>query len=71
PRFSWRHDVHGISPGPGGNFIEGNKAVTLGVAASYLNEWVADFSYTNFFGAGSQNLLNDRDFLAFSLSYSF
>lgn len=71
PRFSWRHDVSGITPGPGGNFIEGNKAITLGVAASYLNKWEADFSYTNFFGAGSQNLLNDRDFLAFSLSYSF
>ena len=71
PRIAWRHDVSGITPGPGGNFIEGNKAITLGVSASYQNEWLADFSYTNFFGAGSQNLINDRDYLSFSMSYSF
>lgn len=71
PRIAWRHDVSGITPGPGGNFIEGNKAITLGVAAGYQNEWLADLSYTNFFGAGSQNLINDRDYMSFSLSYSF
>ena len=71
PRIAWRHDVSGITPGPGGNFIEGNKAITLGVAAGYQNEWLADLSYTNFFGAGSQNLINDRDYVSFSLSYSF
>ena len=31
PNFSWQHDVTGTSPGPGGNFIEGRKALTLGV----------------------------------------
>lgn len=71
PRIAWRHDVSGISPGPGGNFIEGNKAITLGVSAGYQNEWLADLSYTNFFGAGTQNLLNDRDYVSFSLGYSF
>ena len=71
PRVEWRHDVSGNSPGPGGNFLEGNKVITVGVGASYQNTWQADVSYTNFFGAGSQNLLQDRDFLAFSLGYSF
>jgi hypothetical protein len=71
PRVEWRHDVSGNSPGPGGNFIEGNKVITVGVGASYQHAWQADVSYTNFFGADSQNLLQDRDFLAFSLSYSF
>ncbi len=71
PRVEWRHDVSGNSPGPGGNFIEGNKAVTLGIGASYQNAWQADLSYTGFFGAGSQNLIHDRDFLAFSVGYSF
>ena len=23
PRFGWQHDVNGVSPGPGGNFVEG------------------------------------------------
>ena len=71
PRFGWRHDVRGNTPGPGGNFIEGFKQVTLGVSADYQNTWKADMSYTSFFGAGSQNLLQDRDFAAVSISYSF
>jgi hypothetical protein len=71
PRIGWRHDVDGNTPGPGGNFVEGNKQVTVGVAATYQNAWKADFSYTSFFGAGSQNLLQDRDFTAFSISYAY
>lgn len=70
PRFSWQHDVNGISPGPGGNFIEDRKAITLGLKAIYQNQWEADISYTNFFGAGRYNLLNDRDFVALTLKYS-
>ena len=71
PRFAWSHDVQGNTPGPGGNFLSGRKAVTLGVGFDYQNEWQADLSYTNFFGAGRHNLLNDRDFVAFNLKYSF
>ncbi len=71
PRFAWSHDVSGITPGPGGNFLEGRKAATVGVGVDYQNEWQADFSYTNFFGAGRYNLLNDRDFFAFNVKYSF
>jgi hypothetical protein len=71
PRIEWRHDVSGITPGPGGNFVEGAKVVTAGLGATYQNVWQADLSYTSFFGAGSQNLLLDRDFLSLSVSYSF
>ncbi len=71
PRFAWSHDVNGITPGPGGNFLEGRKAATLGVGLDYQNEWQADISYTNFFGAGRYNLLRDRDFVAVNLKYSF
>lgn len=71
PRFAWRHDVGGIAPVGLSGFREDSKAITLGVSGTYLNEWVADFSYNNFFGAGRHNLLNDRDFVAFSISYSF
>ncbi|MDT8440592.1 MAG: DUF1302 domain-containing protein [Desulfuromonadales bacterium] len=71
PRLAWAHDVDGNSPGPGGNFIEHRKAVTVGLEANYLNSWSADLSYTDFFGAGRYNLLNDRDFLAFNVKYSF
>jgi len=71
PRIAWQHDVDGISPGPGGNFIEGRKAITVGLGADYLNTWSADISYTNFFGAGRYNLINDRDVIAANLKYSF
>lgn len=71
PRFAWRHDVSGITPGPGGNFLEGRKAISLGLGFTYQNDWQADLSYTSFFGAGEQNLLQDRDFTSFSISYSF
>ena len=71
PRFALAQDVSGITPGPGGNFIEGRRAITLGITSDYQNTWVADFSYTSFQGAGRHNLLNDRDFAAFNLNYSF
>lgn len=70
PTFAFRHDFSGNSPGPGGNFLEGRKAVTLGVEANLRNEWSAELSYTNFFGAGRHNLINDRDFISFNIKYS-
>ena len=69
--MAFQHDVDGITPGPGGNFLEDRKAITLGLGANYKNQWAADLSYTDFYGAGRHNLLNDRDFLSFNLKYSF
>ena len=71
PRIAFNHDVNGISPGPGGNFIEGRRSTTLGVEANYLNQWAADLSYTRFYGAGLLNLVGDRDFMSFTVRYSF
>ncbi|MFU8877030.1 MAG: DUF1302 family protein [Wenzhouxiangellaceae bacterium] len=68
---AFNHDVTGTSPGPGGNFIEGRKSVTLGLGFDYQAQWRLNFSYTNFFGAGTNNLLRDRDFVSGVLSYSF
>jgi hypothetical protein len=71
PRFAWQHDVDGNTPGPGGNFIEGRQALTAGVAAGYLSAWEFDLSYTMYDGAGRYNLINDRDFVAAVVKYSF
>jgi len=71
PRLGWQQDVSGTTPGPGGSFVDGRKQLTLGVAFNYLNEWVFDFSYTTYMGAGKYNLLKGRDFFAASVSYSF
>ena len=71
PRLGWAHDVHGTTPGPGGAFIDGRKQLTLGVAFNYLNEWIFDFSWTTYMGAGEFNMLKDRDFVSASVRYSF
>ena len=71
PRIGFNHDVSGTAPGPGGNFVEDRKSVTVGVGLNYLQKWVVDFSYTAFTGAGRYNLLRDRDFLSASVRYSF
>jgi hypothetical protein len=71
PRIAWSHDVEGNTPGPGGSFIEDRKAVTYGIGASYQSTWSADLSYTDYFGANRYNLLNDRDFVALNIKYSF
>ena len=71
PRIAFNHDVKGITPGPGGNFLEGRKSITVGVEANYLQQWVFDLSYTGFNGGGELNQIYDRDFYSFSVKYSF
>ncbi len=71
PRFSWQHDVSGTTPGPGGNFVEGRYGLTLGVAANLRAKWEIDTSWTKFGGAGRYNDINDRDFVAATIKYSF
>lgn len=71
PRIAFAHDVNGISPGPGGNFIENRKSGTIGVEGNYLSKWAVDLSYSAFWGAGNLNLIRDRDFAAFTVKYSF
>ncbi len=71
PRFSFAHDVNGISPGPGGSFIEDRMALTVGLGFQYRINLEWDLSYTRFSGAGRYNLINDRDFLAGNVKYSF
>ncbi len=71
PRVAFNHDVNGTTPGPGGNFVEGRKSLTLGSEFIYLNQWSFDASFTSFFGASDRNLIRDRDFVSFSVRYSF
>ncbi|HEU0152276.1 MAG TPA: DUF1302 domain-containing protein [Arenimonas sp.] len=71
PRVAFNHDVSGTTPGPGGNFLEDRKSLTLGVEANYLNKLVFDLSYTSFGGAKQYNQIHDRDFASFTVKYSF
>ncbi len=70
PNVAWSHDVKGYSPGPGANFEEGRKAVSLGLDAEYQNTYTASLAYTNFFG-GEFTTVNDRDFVALSFGANF
>ncbi|KAA0949650.1 MULTISPECIES: DUF1302 domain-containing protein [unclassified Pseudomonas] len=70
PSVAWSHDVKGYSPGPGANFEEGRKAVSLGVDAEYQNTYTVSLNYTNFFG-GDFSTVDDRDFVALSAGVNF
>ncbi|WP_395502753.1 DUF1302 domain-containing protein [Ectopseudomonas mendocina] len=70
PNVAWSHDVKGYSPGPGGNFEEGRKAISIGLDADYQNTYTASLSYTNFFD-GKYSTVDDRDFVALSFGMSF
>jgi len=71
PSLAYVHDVRGNTPNPLGNFIEGRQSLNLAVEFVWQNRWSAELRYVNFFGAGSQNLLADRDYVATTLKYSF
>jgi hypothetical protein len=71
PRISWGHDVDGVTPGPGGSFIAGRQALSVGIQAAYQNAWQVDFSYTRYQGADRYNLINDRDFIGGFIKFSF
>ncbi|MFN7521385.1 MAG: DUF1302 family protein, partial [Lysobacteraceae bacterium] len=71
PRVAFNHDVDGISPNPGGNFLEGRKSLTLGAEFNYLNDWIFDLAWTKFSGGEPYNQIADRDFASASVRYSF
>ncbi len=71
PHITWSQSVSGVSPGPGGAFLGGRYAYTVGVTASTRQRWELDVSYSNYGGDGQYNLLRDRDFIAASVKFSF
>lgn len=70
PFAVFKHDFEGNSHQTG-NFIEGRKAYTLGLRASYLNSLEAEIQYTEFYGAGQNNGARDRDNIGLNVKYSF
>jgi Protein of unknown function (DUF1302) len=70
PRFVFSRDVDGVTPAPSSTFLEGRRVLSLGLNADYL-QLEADFSCFRFWGAGRDNLMRDRDYLQFRLTYSF
>lgn len=68
PNMAWSHDVSGY--GPNDSFIQGAKAVSVGLDGNYLNKYTVSLSYTDFFG-GRYNTMTDRDFVSLSLGVNF
>ena len=71
PQIAYYNDFKGTSPVPVANFIEGRQTVSLSVGTGALGLWDVKLGYTNSFGGGRYNLLNDRDFMSLTASYSF
>ncbi len=65
----FKHDVNGNSHRTG-NFVEGKKALTVGVDAKIYNTLNMGLKYTDFYD-GTNNKLRDRDNVALNMSYSF
>lgn len=71
PHVAWFQDVGGTTPTPGGAFVEGRKAFNVGFSVDYNNTWLLQLDYSNIFGGGRFNLVHDRDFIRFQLSYFY
>ena len=69
PRIMYKDDVDGNSTQ--GVFIEGRKELIAGLRTSFLSSASVDISYRTFWGAGNNNLINDRDYLDVVFKYEF
>ncbi|HEX4879918.1 MAG TPA: DUF1302 domain-containing protein [Limnobacter sp.] len=71
PSIAWSHDVDGWSPEPGQAFNEGRQSVGLGLGFEFDANTRASVTYTKFGNGADFDPLKDRDFVAFTASYSF
>ena len=65
------HDVEGVGPGLGQNFVEGRKQIISGVRWDYLSKYLGELRYTWFTGGGVRDAQRDRDNLLLWLGYQF
>ncbi|MBX9914132.1 MAG: DUF1302 domain-containing protein [Pseudomonadaceae bacterium] len=70
PYAVYKSDFEGNSSQTG-NFVDGRQAYTLGLRASYLSSLEAELAYTEFYGAGQDNVVRDRDNIGMNVKYSF
>ena len=65
------HDLRGVGPGIGQNFVEGRKQILAGVRLDYLSRYTGELRYTWYTGGGHRDALRDRDNLLITLGYLF
>lgn len=66
PSIAWNHNFEGNSH-QAGSYVEGDKAYTLGLGASYQNTLEGEIAYTDFVDSG----IDDRDNIGINVKYSF
>ena len=70
PFLVFTHDVKGVSPGLGENFLQGRKLAVVDLHFAY-GAFDASLTQNFLFGGGNRNTLNDRDFFSVSLGMHF
>lgn len=68
--FGFFHDVEGVAPGLGQNFVAGRKQALLGLRFDYLSKWVGEIRHTWFTGS-DRDSARDRDNLLVFVGYQF
>ena len=63
-----------MTPGPGGAFVEERKTITAALDVQYTQRWTGTLSYVRDFdgiriNGVPANLLKDRDWVRFSVTY--
>ncbi|MES0873022.1 DUF1302 domain-containing protein [Sinimarinibacterium thermocellulolyticum] len=65
------HDVEGVAPGLGQNFVEGRKQILGGLRWDYLSTYTGEIRYTWFTGEHRRDAAHDRDNLLLWVGYQF
>ncbi len=65
------HDIKGVGPGLGQNFVEGRKQILSGIRVDYLSRFIGELRYTWFTGGANRDQLRDRDNVFLFLGYQF
>ncbi|PTU30718.1 DUF1302 domain-containing protein [Stenotrophobium rhamnosiphilum] len=65
------HDVRGVGPGLGQNFVGGRKQILSGIRIDYLSRVFGEVRYTWFTGGGVRDAQRDRDNLMIYGGYQF
>lgn len=71
PKLLFIHDVNGTTPDPLALFIEHRRQITAGAEFFYGQALSLEMQYTDYFGGGQTNTLNDRDLFSVSAKYRF
>ena len=71
PVFLIKHDVYGISPGPGERFVQGRQQYSLNIEMRVKNALSFTAGYQWYTGAKENNVLRDRDFAQMGVRYRF